>query len=49
MRYTMYDFPDHPVIEEMERFGCLQQREDPEVDEDMAYEERRDRERFGEY
>lgn len=44
----MNNFPDHPVISEMERFGYIRGREDPEIDEDAIYEERKERELFGE-
>ena len=44
----MKNFPDHPVIVEMERYGYLRQPEIPEQDEDEAYEERRERGLFGE-
>ncbi len=43
----MKNFPDHPVIEQMERYGYLLQKNDREFDEDEAYEERRERELFG--
>lgn len=44
----MKNFPDHPVIEQMERYGYLWAPECPEYDEDRAYEERREAELFGE-
>jgi hypothetical protein len=44
----MKNFPDHPVIVETERFGYLLDPEYPEYDEDMAYEEKREKELFGE-
>jgi hypothetical protein len=43
----MKNFPDHFVIEQMERYGDLLQKNDRELDEDAAYEERRERELFG--
>jgi hypothetical protein len=42
-----FDVPDHPEIGWIERTGWpswMQEREEPEVDEDRLYEERRDRE-----
>lgn len=45
----MKNFPDHPVIAEMETFGYIREPQElEEYDEDAAYEERRERERFGE-
>ena len=45
----MKNFPDHPVIAEMETFGYIRDLQEPEeYDEDAVYEERRERERFGE-
>lgn len=44
----MKNFPDHPIIEETERYGYIRELEYPEFDEDAAYEERRERELFGE-
>lgn len=44
----MKNFPDHPVIAETEQYGYVREFEYPEVDEDAAYEERRERELFGE-
>ena len=46
----MKNFPDHPVISEMERFGYIREPEwDPEeLDEDAIYEERKEREILGE-
>ena len=38
---------EHPIITQMERFGYPEPEEIPEFDEDAAYEERRDYERFG--
>jgi hypothetical protein len=38
----MRKFPDHPVIEKMERDGYLYDEEPEEFDYDRAYEERRD-------
>jgi hypothetical protein len=43
----MKNFPDHFVIEQMERYGYLLQKNDRELDEDEAYEERRESELFG--
>ena len=40
--------PDHPVISEMEKYGYIRRQEQAEYDEDRAYEERREREIFGE-
>lgn len=36
----MRNFPDHPVIEEMERYGYIREPELPDYDEDREYEER---------
>ena len=47
----MRKFPDHPEIEYCLRTGhpsWQQEGDGPEFDEDAAYEERRDRELFGE-
>lgn len=44
----MRNFPDHPVIAETERFGYIREPEYPEFDEDAAYDERKERELFGE-
>lgn len=44
----MRNIPDHPVIQQMERYGYLRESEGPEYDEDRAYEERREAELFGE-
>jgi hypothetical protein len=44
---TMKNFPDHPVIQQMERYGYMQEPEPPEYDEDMVYEEKREQELFG--
>ena len=44
----MRNLPDHPVIEELERYGYIREEEDPEPDYDRAYEERREAELFGE-
>lgn len=44
----MRNFPEHPVIEETERYGYIREAEAPEYDEDAAWEERRERELFGE-
>lgn len=38
---------EHPAITEMERFGYLRDSEQESYDEDQAYEERRERELFG--
>ena len=43
----MKNFPDHPVITEIERCGYLRESEGEGYDEDRAYEERRERELFG--
>lgn len=40
----MRNFPDHPVIQETERFGYIREPEYPEYDEDREYEERREAE-----
>lgn len=44
----MKNFPDHPIIAETERYGYIREQECPEFDEDAAYEERRERDLFGE-
>lgn len=44
----MKNFPNHPIIDEVERYGCILEPEYPEPDEDCAYDERRERELFGE-
>lgn len=44
----MKNLPDHPVIAEIEQYGYVRESEYPEVDEDAAYEERRERDLFGE-
>lgn len=44
----MRNFPDHPVIAEMERYGYIREPEYPEYDEDREYEERREAQMFGE-
>ena len=44
----MRNFPDHPVIQETERFGYLREPEYPEHDEDREYAERREAELAGE-
>ena len=43
MRYDI----EHPVITQMERFGYVRESECEDSDEDCAYDERRERERFG--
>ena len=46
-----FDIPDHPEIECIERTGYpswMQEGDEPETDEDSLYEERRERELFGE-
>lgn len=43
----MRNFPDHPVIQETERFGYIREPEYPEYDEDREYEERREAELDG--
>lgn len=47
-RVLMKNFPDHPVITEMETFGYIRDLQELEIDEDAAYEERRERENLGE-
>ena len=44
----MRNFPDHPGIVETERYGYIRETEEPVYDEDAAYEERRERDLFGE-
>lgn len=44
----MRNFPDHPVIQETERFGYIREPEYPECDEDREYEERQEAELDGE-
>lgn len=43
----MKNIPDHPVIEKIERDGFLIDDAQEDVDTDLAYEERRERELFG--
>ena len=41
-----FEIPDHPEIEMIERTGYpswLQETDEPEIDEDALYEERRER------
>jgi hypothetical protein len=40
----MRNFPEHPVIQETERFGYIREPEFSEYDEDREYEERREAE-----
>lgn len=40
-------FPNHPVIDEVERYGYIRENEDIEPDYDRAYEEQREAEMFG--
>lgn len=43
----MNNIPDHPIIAETERYGYIREPEYFEPDEDREYEERRERELFG--
>lgn len=44
----MKNFPDHPAIAEVERYGYICETEEPKYDEDAAYDEQKERELFGE-
>lgn len=45
----MNNIPDHPINAEIERYGYIREPEYFEPDEDREYEERRERELFGDY
>lgn len=45
----MKNIPEHPAVEEIERYGYIREPEYFEPDEDREYEERRERELFGDY
>lgn len=40
----MKNFPDHPVIAAMERYGYIPEQDPEELDEDRAYDERKESE-----
>lgn len=44
----MRNFPDHPVIVDMERYGYIPEQEPEEYDEDRAYDERKESELYDE-